>query len=102
MSSDISYDISQIKIVQEEQTYAYLVEDIPTALAIRIALIDSAESSVDIAYYTITSGKASDIFYGALLRKANQGVKVRIIVDGSCSSSFYKPDLRLSPSSPKH
>lgn len=100
MSSDISYDISQIKTVQEEQTYAYLVEDIPTALAIRIALIDSAESSVDIAYYTITSGKASDIFYGALLRKANQGVKVRIIVDGSVSSSFYKPDFKAVASHP--
>lgn len=99
-SSDILYDINDIKTVHEDETYAYLVEDIPTALAVRIALIESAESSIDIAYYTITPGKAADIFYGALLKKASEGINIRIIVDGSPSSSFNKKDFKAVASHP--
>lgn len=98
-SSNITYDIDEIKTVQEEKTYAYIIEDIPTALAMRISLIESAEETIDIAYYTITSGKAADIFYGALLKKANEGVRIRIIVDGLFFPS-NKKDFKAVASHP--
>lgn len=60
----------------------YLVEDSYEAFKIRLDLIERAETTLDIAYYTIHPGMASDVFFGAVLDAADRGVEVRLLLDG--------------------
>lgn len=81
-SPPFSYDVDEFTEVSKEETFAYLVEDRQFALDARIALISVAQSTIDISYYTIHEGLASEVLFGALIDAANRGVKVRVIVDG--------------------
>jgi len=51
------------------------------ALAARLVLADKAEYSIDTQYYLIKSDTAGKAFLGALLRAADRGVRVRLLVD---------------------
>jgi len=59
-----------------------LIEDKHEAGLSRINLIESAEETLDIAYYTIHEGISSNIFYGKVLEAADRGIRVRILLDG--------------------
>jgi putative cardiolipin synthase len=48
----------------------------------RIQLLQHATEYVDIAYYTVHPGDASDIFFGEVLSAADRGVRVRLLLDG--------------------
>lgn len=48
----------------------------------RINLLENAEKSLDIAYYTVDNGVSADIFFGQILEVADRGVQVRILLDG--------------------
>lgn len=67
---------------QESQDRVVLIEDRTYSGIARINLIEQAESTLDIAYYTINEGASADIFFGKLLEAADRGVKVRILIDG--------------------
>ncbi len=51
------------------------------ALAARLVLADKAEHSIDTQYYLIKSDTAGKAFLGALLKAADRGVRVRLLVD---------------------
>ncbi len=51
------------------------------ALHWRLALIDSASSSLDIQLYLWQSGAASQLLFDRILKAAQRGVRVRILVD---------------------
>ncbi len=78
--------------VQNTSAKVCILEDGPEALAARIGLINEAKESIDISYYRIdTHSKVSSIFYGALIKAAERGVKVNLIVDaklGGIDSDF--------------
>ncbi len=59
-----------------------LVEDRLDAAVARIHLIENAIATLDIAYYTIHAGKASDVYFSSLVSAADRGVQVRILLDG--------------------
>src|SRR5690554_1814712 len=59
-----------------------LIEDKHEAGLSRINLIESAEETLDIAYYTIHEGISSNLFYGKVLEAADRGIRVRILLDG--------------------
>ncbi|WP_096187889.1 phospholipase D-like domain-containing protein [Evansella halocellulosilytica] len=59
-----------------------LIEDRMDAAIARINLIENAETSLDIAYYTTHSGKASDVFFASIIDAADRGVQVRVLLDG--------------------
>lgn len=48
----------------------------------RLDIIEKAEETVDIAYYTTQNGLSRDIFFGSVIEAADRGVKVRILIDG--------------------
>lgn len=48
----------------------------------RIHLLENASETLDIAYYTIHPGQASDIFFKQVLAAADRGVQVRLLLDG--------------------
>ena len=67
-------DISQDKVA--------LIEDRYYSGLVRVDLIERAEETLDISYYTIHDGISTDIFLGSILEAADRGVKVRFILDG--------------------
>jgi len=52
------------------------------AFGARLDLIDSAEETIDVAYYYAKKGKSVDLFHAYLLAAADRGVKVRYLLDG--------------------
>ncbi|MCC5911043.1 MAG: phospholipase D family protein [Clostridiaceae bacterium] len=59
-----------------------LIEDRYYSGISRVNLIENAQETLDIAYYTIHEGVASKIFFGTILEAADRGVQVRVLVDG--------------------
>jgi putative cardiolipin synthase len=51
------------------------------ALAVRLLLADRAERSIDTQYYLIKTDTAGLAFVNALLRAADRGVRVRLLID---------------------
>lgn len=48
----------------------------------RVNLIENAEETLDIAYYTLHDGVSTDIFFSSIVEAADRGVEVRILLDG--------------------
>lgn len=61
---------------------ALIIENRPFSLDARINLIENAKLSIKIAYFAITDGIVSDVFYGQILEAADKGVVVQILFDG--------------------
>ncbi len=59
-----------------------LVEERYKSGLARINLIENAEETLDISYYTLHEGVSADIFFGCILNAADRGVEVRILLDG--------------------
>lgn len=67
------------------------------ALEVRLQLIEQAKTSIDVDYFIYKIDEASRLFSQALLRKAHEGVKVRILVDGwpeAHLNAFYASAFR--------
>jgi cardiolipin synthase C len=65
----------------EEQSGFVQVENGIDALAVRLALAQSAEVSIDAQYYLIKGDQTSKAFIDALLKAADRGVRVRLLLD---------------------
>lgn len=85
IKSSINYDVNELLTPTDANSYAYLVEGTKEAFDIRLSLILKAKKSIDLTYYKFKDDKAGEIFSGALLKKADQGIKITIIVDGTRS-----------------
>lgn len=59
-----------------------LIESGEDGINVRLNLIENAKSSIDISYYTLTEGKSVDLVFGSLIKAADKGVKVRVLLDG--------------------
>ena len=59
----------------------YPLPDGIDALASRLVLAEMAERSIDVQYYLIKSDVTSRAFINALLRAADRGVRVRLLLD---------------------
>ena len=51
------------------------------ALGTRLVLIDRAEASIDAQYFLLKPDDAGNLFLGKLLRAAERGVRVRLLID---------------------
>lgn len=61
---------------------AIVIDSMEDAHSARIHLIENAQQSLDISYYSVEPGHSTDVFWGLLVEAADRGVKVRIILDG--------------------
>jgi len=59
-----------------------LLDNARESLAIRLAMVEAAEKSIDLQYYIIHDDVASNLMLEALLRAAERGVRVRFLIDG--------------------
>lgn len=82
VSSDLNYDANNMVIPSEANSYAYLVETSQEALNVRLGLVEKAEKTIEMIYYQYLDDKAGEIFSGALLKRADEGLEITVIIDG--------------------
>lgn len=70
-----------------------LIESGEDGAKVRLELIESAQNSIDISYYTITNGKLTDAFLSLLLSAAERGVKIRILQEGMTYLTYERKEL---------
>ncbi|MEH6551475.1 MAG: phospholipase D family protein [Pseudomonadales bacterium] len=58
------------------------------ALSIRLLLAESAEKSIDAQYYLLKPGITGTAFLGSLLRAADRGVRVRLLLDDMFTGGY--------------
>ncbi|MGF7186659.1 putative cardiolipin synthase [Desulfitispora alkaliphila] len=83
-------DTGYSEIVNPDRFYAeeqgpdhvVLLEDSYLAGLARINIIENAQETIDVAYYTIWRDTTAKVFFGALIEAADRGVKVRVLLDG--------------------
>jgi putative cardiolipin synthase len=63
------------------QNGVQLLDDGPTALAVRIALVRRAQASIDVQYYIWRDDVAGRLLLDELAAAAQRGVKVRLLLD---------------------
>jgi putative cardiolipin synthase len=59
----------------------YLITDSIDALAIRLLLEERAERSIDAQYYMVANDIVGKVFFSSMLRAADRGVRVRLLID---------------------
>lgn len=59
----------------------HLLSDSIDSLAVRLLMAERAERSLDAQYYLITNDEVGYLFLGSLLRAADRGVRVRLLLD---------------------
>lgn len=65
-----------------------LLSDGPEAWVARWKMIEQAESTIDTVYFILADDVFGQAFLAHLLRKAKQGVKVRLMLDATGSKDF--------------
>jgi putative cardiolipin synthase len=65
------------------------------ALASRLVLADLAERSIDVQYYLITDDQVGLVFLDSLLRAADRGVRVRVLLDDILTGGYDKAMVAL-------
>lgn len=71
-----------------------LIETGEKGARVRLDLIESAQTSIDISYYTLTRGEYTRVFFACLLAAADRGVHVRILCDGFTRYAYEIGELR--------
>lgn len=59
-----------------------LIESGQDGALVRLNLIENAQESLDISYYTLIDGKSTKVILGSILDAADRGINVRILLDG--------------------
>lgn len=70
------------------QSGFYPLPDGVDAFAARLLLIDRAEISIDVQYYLIKTDLVGSTFVHALLRAADRGVRVRLLLDDIMTADY--------------
>lgn len=80
---------------QAQLTGYYLLSNPDDALAARLALIDQAQSSLDIQYYIWHNDKIGNLLFYHLIQAANRGVHIRLLIDDNNAKSIEGTLLAL-------
>lgn len=62
-----------------------LLETPEEGLGVRLKLFENAKRTLDVVCHTIHAGESTDAFFEGILRAADRGVSVRILLDGKAS-----------------
>lgn len=80
-SIHLSKKLDSLSHLMEEKTGVYVLEDGDGSMVTRAWLSEYAEHSIDIQYFIFTADNVGLIAADYLVRAADRGVKVRILVD---------------------
>ncbi|WP_169334344.1 phospholipase D family protein [Rubritalea marina] len=79
--SDYLVQQSSIYPQQGDRSYFHLIEDANESLQWRLALIDAAETSIDLQTFIWEADQSGWLLFDRVLRAAERGVKVRVLID---------------------
>lgn len=65
----------------KKDSYFYPLDEASDALAARLFLIDHAKKTIDVQYYIYKEDESGAIFTYHLLKAADRGVKIRLLID---------------------
>ncbi|MGB1921996.1 MAG: phospholipase D-like domain-containing protein, partial [Alcanivorax sp.] len=65
----------------DAQSGFYLLDDGLSAFVARVAMIEQAQTSLDLQYYIFSNDTTGKIIISRLLEAADRGVRVRLLVD---------------------
>ncbi|NRD22956.1 phospholipase D family protein [Winogradskyella litoriviva] len=80
-STSLSQELASLNAKMETQTGVYVLEDGSGSMVARAWLSEYAEETIDIQYFIFSMDNVGLIACDYLIRAADRGVKVRIIVD---------------------
>ncbi|MDW4551744.1 phospholipase D family protein [Defluviimonas sp. D31] len=66
---------------RDGRTGVKLVADGPEALELRLAIAEKAERTIDAQYYLLHNDEAGHLFAWSLVKAAERGVRVRLLID---------------------
>ena len=82
LAAEPSFDVIRDEIANHPgQTGAFVLDTGEEALLARAWLVDHAEKSIEVQYFIWSTDNIGILASEALLRAAERGVKVRVIVD---------------------
>ena len=89
---DIDSPFAEIQDVQEDPKYInqlQIINDGAAALEKRLQLIENAEKTLEVEYFIFSPEElSSQILLKALMKKADEGVQVKILMDKTGASKF--------------
>ena len=77
----LNRDIAEHIAAHPGESGFWLMFDGIDALALRLLMAERAERSIDTQYYLITNDLVGYVFIGSLLKAADRGVRVRLLLD---------------------
>jgi len=80
--------VAEVRDMPSGQSAFYLLIDGIEALATRARLASHAERTLDVQYYLITNDLIGRAFIGSLLRAADRGVRVRLLLDDILTKGY--------------
>lgn len=80
-STHLSGELKDLEDSMQNKTGAYVLEDGGNAMMARAWLTENAEKTIDIQYFIFSTDNVGLIACDYLVRAADRGVKVRILVD---------------------
>jgi cardiolipin synthase C len=80
-ASPLRAAIDPLAASHRDDSGIYPLKDGPGAFAARVALVNAAASSIDVQYYIWHDDATADLMFDALLRAAERGVRVRLLLD---------------------
>ena len=80
-SSSLSKELEEVADLMKDKSGVYVLEDGAGAMVTRAWLTEYAEKSIDIQYFIFSTDNVGLIACDYLVRAADRGVKIRIIVD---------------------
>ena len=93
---NLSKELVPFKDLMENKTGVYVLEDGGSALLSRAWLSDQAEKTIDIQYFIYSLDNIGLIATDYLVRAADRGVKIRILVDDLMVDSSLEDILHLN------
>jgi putative cardiolipin synthase len=80
-SISLTKELEPISDIMKDKTGVYVMEDGAGSLVVRAWLTEYAEESIDIQYFIFSTDNVGLIACDYLVRAADRGVKIRILVD---------------------
>ncbi|ENN6006936.1 phospholipase D family protein [Acinetobacter baumannii] len=94
--TSLSKIITPLREKNPNLTGYHLLNDPLEALAARLRLIDKAEKTLDLQYYIWDNDKVGALALHAIIRAADRGVKVRLLIDDNNAKKMEGVLLALS------
>lgn len=93
-AGEVSVEAADFLGVGEGPDRALLIEEASDAMNVRLRMIEAAARTLDVTYYAIGADACGEAFLGAVLRAAERGVSVRVLVDAKFSGGKTAALLR--------